>query len=145
MMATVGRQEVETQAPRPTFKRGCKFVGTMYPAPIDDEDDFLPGRAEGGHELVEILTELRGVKVGHELIKDFGGAVLHRTHQGEQDPVFEAVPRMILLPRLAFARFGVVDLAARQRTEREPVAGRLMPPADPREGKAPQHGFICVQ
>ena len=41
----------------------------MDPAAIHDHHDVFAGGAEGGHDLMEILAELLGIKVRHDLIE----------------------------------------------------------------------------
>src|SRR4249919_1933836 len=53
-----------------------KLVRPMDPAAIDDHHDLFVRFAEGRHHLMEILTQLLGIKVGHDLREDFGGAIL---------------------------------------------------------------------
>jgi hypothetical protein len=54
-----------------------ELVGPMDPAAIHDHHDVFAGFAEGGHDLMEILASLLGVKVGHDFREDFRGAILH--------------------------------------------------------------------
>lgn len=145
MMPAGRRQAVQAQPPGPALQGGSQFVRPMDPAPIHDHDDLFAGWTEGGHELVELLAAFLSITMRDELIKDFGRPRLHGAHQGEQPPVFEAVPRMILAPRLTFAGFGMVALAPRQGPEGETVAGRLMPPARPGPGKAPEACLIFIE
>ncbi len=55
----------------------------MDPAPIDDHHDLFPGFAEGRHDLMEILAQLLGIKMGHDLLEDFGGPILDRADDTE--------------------------------------------------------------
>ncbi len=144
-MATVGRQAVQTQPPRPARQGRSHFVGTMDATAIDEEDDCLTRRAEGRHALMPIVPPCVGIKRGHDFIADLGGSVLHGAHQGAQDPILEAVPGVIRPPGLPLTRCGLVHLALGQGTEGQPIARRLMPPAGPGQGKAPQDGLVFLQ
>ena len=144
-MTAVSRQEVQAQPPSPACKGWGHFVGPMNATTIDDHNDFFAGWAEGGHDLVQILAEFQRVKMGHHFVKDFGGAILDSSHQGEEDAVRDPTPGAMLLPGVAFACFGAVQLAAGQRTEWETVPCRLVPPACARQRKPPEHGFVCIE
>jgi hypothetical protein len=95
--------------------------------------------------LRQILAPFEGITMGHHLIKDFGGAVLDGAHEGEEHPILDTAPRVMLMPVLAFTRVGVIDLAPGQGAEWQTVPGRLMPPARPGQGKPPQHCFVFVE
>jgi hypothetical protein len=82
----------------------------MDPAAIDDHHDLFASFAEGCHHLMEILTQLLGIKVGHDFIEDFGRAVLDRPQDTEQHAAGDAAPRARVPPGLAFERFFPVDL-----------------------------------
>lgn len=60
-----------------------ELVGAMYSAAIDDHDHLFAGFAEGRHDLVDVLTELLGIKVGHDFIEDFGGPILDGSEDTE--------------------------------------------------------------
>jgi len=60
-----------------------EFVRPMDPAPIDDHHDLFPGFAEDRHDLMEILTQLLGIKMGHDLIENCGGPILDRADDTE--------------------------------------------------------------
>jgi hypothetical protein len=60
-----------------------QLVRPMDPAPIDDHHNLFPGFAEGRHDLMDILTQLLGIKMGHDLIENFGGPILDRADDTE--------------------------------------------------------------
>ena len=91
------------------------------------------------------MPEFLGIKVRHDFIKDFGGAILHRPQDAEQHPTGDAAPGAILPPCLAFEGFLAFDLALRERAEREAIALGAAPPAGAGQGKTPQEGFIFIQ
>jgi hypothetical protein len=122
-----------------------ELVRPMNPAAIDDHHDLFASCAEGRHHLMEILAQFLGIKVRHDFIEDFGGAILHSAEDREQYPAGDAAPRAILHPRLTFERFFTFDLALPQWTDREASALGCAPPAGPRQGKAPEDGFVFIE
>ena len=117
----------------------------MDPAPIDDHDHLFAGFAEDCPHLMEILTQLLGIKVGHDFIEDVGGPILDGANDAEQHAAGDAAPGAILPPRLAFAGFLAFDLALAQWPYREASALGGVPPARAGQGKAPQDGFVCIE
>ncbi len=123
-------------------KGRIELVRPMDPAAIDDHDDLFPDFAEGGHHLMPILASLLGIKVGHDFIKDFGGAVLDGPNDTEQHTAGDTAPGAMADPRLAFEGLLAFDLTLAQRTRREARTLRCAPPARPEHGKAPQDRFV---
>ena len=117
----------------------------MDPAAIHDHHDVFAGFAEGGHDLMEILAELLGIKVRHDFIEDFRGPLLDRADDAEQHATRDTTPGAIASPRLAFEGFVAVDLALAQGACRDACALGGAPPARPEQGKAPEDGFIFVE
>ena len=74
---------MEAQLPVPVCESRRELMGPMDPAPIDDHHDLFPGFAEGRHDLMEILAHLLGIKMGHDLLEDFGGPILDRADDTE--------------------------------------------------------------
>jgi hypothetical protein len=74
----------------------------MDAAAIHDHHDVFAGCAEGGHDLMEILASLLGLKVRHDFREDFRGAILDRADDAEQHTAGDTAPRAILQPRVAF-------------------------------------------
>ena len=114
-----------------------ELVGPMDPAAIDDHHDVFARFAEGGHDLMEILTQLLGIKVGYDFIEDFRGAILDSADDAEQDATGDATPRAIPQPHLAFEGLLAFDLALAQWACREASALGGAPPARAGQGKAP--------
>ena len=83
--------------------------------------------------------------MGHDFIEDFGGPILDGAKDAEQHPTGDAAPGAILHPCLAFAGLLAFDLALAQGTYREASALGCAPPARPRQGKAPQDRFVCIE
>jgi|GEM_PF-3356580 len=135
------------QAQRAVVVLKCcvKLVRPMDPAPIDDHHDLFIRFAEGRHHLMEILTQLLGIKVWHDFVEDFGGPILDRANDAEQHPAGNAPPGAILQPRLAFERFVAFDLTLAQEACGNTSALRFAPPARSGEGKAPEDGFVFIE
>jgi len=117
----------------------------MDPAAINDHHDLFPGFAEGCHYLVEILAQLLGIKVGHDCIEDFRGAILDSADDAEQHTAADAAPRAIAYPCLAFERLFPVDVTLAEWSCGEAIALGAAPPPQPGQGKAPHDGFIFVE
>jgi|ERR1044072_1432602 len=91
-----------------------ELVRPMDPAAIDDHHDLFAGFAEDRHHLVNILAQLLSIKVRHDFIEDFGGAVLDRPNDTEQYAARHTAPRAILQPRVAFEGFLAFNLTLAQ-------------------------------
>src|SRR5215471_11260848 len=117
----------------------------MDPAAIDDYHDVFTRFAEGRHHLMKILTQLLGIKVRHDFVEHFGGAILDRANDAEQHAARDTTPRAILHPRLAFEGLLVFDLTVAQRACRNASALRCVPPARTEQGKAPDDRFVCIE
>src|SRR6266436_6293391 len=92
-----------------------ELVSPMDPAAINDHHDVFAGFAEGGHHLMEILAQLLGIKVRHDFIEDFGGAILDRPNDTEQHAAGDPTPRAILHPGVPFETLVTFDLTRTQR------------------------------
>jgi hypothetical protein len=93
---------------------GIELVRPMDAAAIDDHHDLFVGFAEGCHHLMNILAQLLGIKVRHNFVEDFGGAILDRPNDTEQHAARYTAPRAILQPCLAFEGFIAFDLTLAQ-------------------------------
>jgi len=122
-----------------------KLMRPMDATAVDDHDDLLTSFAKDAHDLMDILAQLLGVKMGHDLIEDTRGTILDSPNHAEQDAAGDAAPGAILQPRLAFERLFAFDLALAQGTGGQARALGAAPPAQPGEGKAPQDRFIFVE
>src|SRR5919201_4841676 len=108
-----------------------ELVCPMDPAALDDHHDVFADFTERRHDLMEILAQLLGIKVGHHLIEDFRGAILDRPNDAEQHATRHTAPGAIADPRLAFERFFPFDLARAQWTDGKTGALSPTPPARP--------------
>src|ERR671934_531273 len=122
-----------------------ELVRSMDPAAIDHHHDLFVCFAEGRHHLMEILAQLLGIKVRHDFIEDFGGAILDRPNDTEQHAAGDPTPGAIPQPRLAFEGFVAFDLTLTQGAEREARTRGGAPPARAGQGKAPQDGFVFIK
>src|SRR5262250_1550936 len=117
---------------------GVELVRPMEPTAIDDHHDLFASFAEDRHHLMNILPQLLGIKVRHNFIEDFGGAILDRPQDAEQHPAGDPAPGARAEPRLAFEGLLALDLALAQWTYREASALGGAPPAGAGQGKAPE-------
>jgi hypothetical protein len=126
-------------------KSGVELVRSVDPAAIDDHHDLFAGCAEDRHHLVNILPQLLGIKVRHDFVEDFGGAILDRPQDTEQHPAGDLAPGAIASPCLAFERFIAFDLTLAQRACGEAHALGGAPPAGAGQGKAPEDRFVFIE
>ena len=112
---------------------------------VGDHDHRFAGVAQEGHHLMDILAQPRRVKMGDDLVEDFGGAILDRANDAEQHPAGHPTPRAILQPCLPFETLVPFDLTWTQRPGGQASALGFAPPARPREGKTPEDGFIFIE
>jgi hypothetical protein len=92
--------------------------------------------------LLKILAKFLCSKMGHDLIEDARGPILHGTDDREQHAAGDAAPGAITQPGLAFAGLCRFDLALTQRPCGETRALGAAPPACPEHGEAPEDGCI---
>jgi hypothetical protein len=122
-----------------------ELVRPMDPAAVDDHHDLFASFLEGSQHLVEILAQLLGIKVRHDFIADFRGAILDGADDVEQHPARDTTPRAVLHPRLAFAAFLAFAVARAQGTGGPTRALGAAPPAQPGQGKAPHDRFVGIE
>ena len=122
-----------------------ELVRPMDPAAVDDHHHLFAGFAKDAHDLMEILAQLLGIKVRHDFIEDFRGAILDSADDVEQHPARDTTPRAVLQPRLAFAAFLAFDVARAQGTGGQTRTLGAAPPAQPGQGKAPHDRFVCIE
>ena len=92
-----------------------------------------------------ILPQLLGLKVRHNFIEDFGGAILHRANNAEQHAAGDRGSRSDTPPRLAFQGFLAVDVALAQGADGEAHPLGFAPPTRTGQGKAPEHRFVFIE
>jgi len=86
----------------PVCQRRRELVRPVDAAAVDHHDDLFPGVAKEGHHLMDILAQPLRIKMGDDLVEDFGGAILDRANDTEQHPAGDPAPGAIADPRLAF-------------------------------------------
>ena len=114
MVATMGRQKVETTFAVVVVKGRVELMRPMDPAPIDDHHHLFAGFAEDRHHLMEILTQLLGSKMRHDFIEDFGGTILDRPNDTQQHATRDTAPGARAHPRLPFEGLLAFDLTLAQ-------------------------------
>jgi hypothetical protein len=145
VVPTVGWEQIQPKLFVPVCQRRRKSFRPVDATTVGDHDDLFPRVAKDGHHLMDILAQPLRIKMGHDLIEDFRGAVLDGTDDAEQHAAGDAAPRAILQPRLTFERLFTFELALAQGTDREASALGFAPPAGPRQGKPPEDGFIFIE
>src|SRR5262245_6853167 len=122
-----------------------ELMRPMDPAPIDDHHHLFAGFTKDVHDLMEVLAEFLGIKMGDDLIKDARGPILHGTNDTEQHAPGDATPRAVLHPRLPFATFFLFDLALAQRACGQAIPLGFATPARAGQGKAPHDRFVFIE
>ena len=118
VVPTMGREEVEAKGTTVVVEGRVELVRPMDAAAIDDHHDLFASFTKDMHDLMEILAQLLGIKMGHDLIEDTRRAILDSPDNAEQDTAGDATPGAILGPRLAFERFFPFDLRVTQWASR---------------------------
>src|SRR5215475_2002732 len=126
-------------------ERGVELVRPVDPAAIDDHHDLFVRFAEDCHDLVNILSQLLGIKVRHNFIEDFGSTILDRPQDAEQHTAGDPAPGAMAEPRLAFESFVAFDLTLAQQACGEAHARGGAPPAGAGQGKAPEDRFVFIE
>src|SRR5215510_3037806 len=126
-------------------ERCIELVRPVDPAAIDDHHDLFAGFAEDCHHLVNILSQLLGIKVRHNFIEDFGSTILDCPQDAEQHTARDPAPGAIASPRLAFEGFIAFDLTLTQGTSAQTRALGCAPPAGAEQGKAPEDRFVFIE
>ena len=93
VMPTMGREEMEAKLALIVVEGGVKLMGPMDAAAIDDHHPLFAGFAEDCHHLMEILTQLLGIKVRDDFREDFGSAILDRAEDAEPQGANNGTPR----------------------------------------------------
>ena len=145
VVPTMGGQKMEAKLLVVVVERCVELVRPVDPAPVNDHHDLFVRFAEDCHHLVNILSQLLGIKMWDDLIEDFGGPILDGAKHAEQHAAGDTAPGAILYPGLAFEGLLTFDLALAQGPRREARALGFAPPARAGQGKAPQDGFVFVE
>jgi len=145
VVATMSRQEIQPKLLVPACECRRELVRPMDATAVGYHDYLFAGAAKEGHHLMDVLAKPFRIKVGNNLIEDFGGPILDSADDAEQHPTGHAAPTPIAHPRLAFAGLFAFDLAWTQRSCGQPSALGFAPPTRPGQGKTPEDGFIFIE
>src|SRR3989454_11829774 len=145
VMPTVGRQEMPPTLLVPVCQRRRELFRPVDATAVGDHDHLFASVAKKGHHLMDIVAQPLRIKMGDDLVEDFGGAILDRRNDTEQHPAGDPAPGARADPRLAFEALVAFDLTLAQRPGGQASALRFAPPACPRQGKAPEDRFILIE
>ena len=126
-------------------KSRVELVRPMDAAAIDDHHDLCASFAEGRHHLMEILAQFLGIKMGHDVLENFGGPILDSPHDTQQHTARDPAPGARAHPRLAFEGLLAFDLTLAQRAYGEASPLGCAPPARAGQRKAPQDRFVFIE
>ena len=145
VVTTVGRQEMQPKLLVPVGQRRRELFRPVDTTAVGDHDHLFAGVAKEGHHLMDILAQPRCLKMGDDLVEDFGGAILDRANDTEQHPAGDPAPGARADPRLAFEALVAFDLTETPWPGGQARALGFAPPAGPGEGEAPEDGFIFIE
>jgi hypothetical protein len=145
VVATMSRQEMQPKLLVPVCQRRRELFRPVEATAVGDHDHLFAGVAKEGHHLMDILAQPLRIKMGDDLVEDFGGAVLDRANDTEQHPAGDPAPGAILQPRLAFERLVTFDLTLAHRAGGQASTLGFPPPACPGEGEPPEDGLIFIE
>src|SRR5262249_23776227 len=138
MVSAMRRQEMQPKLLVPVGQRRCELMRPVDATAVGNHDHLFARVAKDGHHLMDVLAKPLRLKMGHDLVEDFRGAIRDCPNHTEQHAAGDPAPGAILHPCLAFEGFRAFDLALAQRARGEARALRFAPPACPGQGKAPQ-------
>jgi hypothetical protein len=145
VVTTVGRQEMQSKLLVPVGQRRDELFRAVDATAVGDHDHLFAGVAKEGHSLMDIVAQSLCIKMGDDLVEDFGGAILDRANDTEQDTAGDTAPGAIADPRLAFKALLAFDLTLGQWPGRQAGALGFTPPARPGQGKPPEDSFILIE
>ena len=145
VVTTVGRQEMQPKLLVPVCQRRRELFRPVDATAVGDHNDLFAGMAKEGHHLMDIMAQPLRIKMGDDLVEDFGGAILDRPNDTEQYPAGDTAPGAIADPRLAFEALVAFDLTLTQWPGGQARALGFAPPARPGQGKTPEDGFIFIE
>jgi hypothetical protein len=145
VVTTVGRQEMQSTLLVPVGQRRDELFRAVDATAVGDHDHLFAGVAKEGHHLMDIVPQPLGIKMGDDLVEDFGGAILDRANDTEQYAAGDTAPGAIADPRLAFKALVACDLTLGQWPGRQAGALGFTPPARPGQGKPPEDSFILIE
>src|SRR2546430_7323765 len=136
---------MEAQRAVVVLKCRVELVRPMDSAAIDDHHDLCASFAEGRHHLMEIVAQFLGIKMGHDVLENFGGPILDSPHDTQQHAARDPAPGARAHPRLAFEGLLAFDLTLAQRAYGEASPLGCAPPARAGQRKAPQDRFVFIE
>ena len=145
VMTTVGRQEMQPKLLVPVGQRRRELFRSVDATAVGDHDHLFAGVAKEAHHLMDILAQPLCLKMGHDLVEDFRGAILDRSNDTEQHPAGDTAPGAIADPRLAFERLFTSDLTLAQGPGGQASALGFAPPTRSGQGKTPEDGLIFIE
>ena len=145
VVATMRRQEMQPKLLVPVGQRRRELVRPMDATAVGHHDHLFAGTAKEGHHLMDVLAKPLCLKMGDNLIEDFGRPILDRADDTEQHTVGDTAPGAIADPRVAFEALIAFDLALAQWTGGQASTVGFAPPARPGQGKTPEDGFIFIE
>ena len=98
VVATMGRQEMQPKLLVPVGQRRRELFRPVDATAVGDHDHLFAGMAKEGHHLMDILAQPLRIKMGDDLIEDFGGAILDGADDTEQHTAGDTAPGAIAAP-----------------------------------------------
>jgi hypothetical protein len=145
VMTTVGRQEMQPKLLVPVGQRRRELFCPVDATAVGHHDHLFAGMAKEGHHLMDILAQPLCLKMGDDLVEDFGGPILDCPNNTEQYPAGDPAPGAIADPRLAFERLFTSDLPLTEWPGSQAGALGFAPPTRSGEGKSPEDRFIFIE
>jgi hypothetical protein len=145
VVPTMRRQEMQPKLLVPVGQRRRELMRPMDATAVGHHDDLFAGMAKDGHHLMDVLAQPLRIKMGDNLIEDFGGTILDRADDTEQHTTGDTAPGAIADPRLAFEALVAFDLALAEGPGGQASPLGFVPPACPGQGKTPEDGFIFIE
>ena len=105
VVPTMRRQEMQPKLLVPVGQRRRELLRPMDATAVGHHDHLFAGMAKEGHHLRDVLAQPLRIKMGDNLIEDFGSAILDCADNTEQHATGDTAPGAIADPRLAFERF----------------------------------------
>ena len=87
VMTTVGRQEMQPKLLVPVGQRRRELFRSVDATAVGDHDHLFAGVAKEAHHLMDILAQPLCLKMGHDLVEDFRGAILDRSNALSNTPL----------------------------------------------------------
>src|SRR5262249_43240108 len=105
MVSAMRRQEMQPKLLVPVGQRRCELMRPVDATAVGNHDHLFARVAKEGHHLMDVLAKPLRLKMGHDLVEDFRGAILDCPNHTEQHAAGDPAPGAILHPCLAFEGF----------------------------------------